>query len=41
MFPDQEIGIGIVVKIKIANIPRNEERYREEKNTNNAPTFHL
>ncbi len=41
MFPDQEINILIVVRIKVSDIPGNEEGYGEEKNTDKALAFHL
>jgi hypothetical protein len=41
MFPDQEISIRIVVITEVAHIPGNEEGNHEEKNTDQAPAFHL
>ena len=41
MFPDQEINFRIVVVIEVGHIPRNEEGYSKEKNTEITATFHL
>ena len=41
MLPNQEISIRIVIMGKVGQIPRNEERYSEEKNAENALALHL